>query len=389
MPITSVDFDRISEANLQILVDNEVPEGMLLDYKRDIYGPTDADKKEFLKDASSFANTAGGDIIIGMPASGGLPTTVTGVSADLDAEQLRLESLLRNRIEPRIIGVRMLPVPLANGQRALVIRIPKSWNPPHAVLQGKSRLIFARNSAGVHEASVDEMRTMFTAGATALERAREFQRHRTREIHDGETPIALGGEGGRLVLHIIPFSAFGSESGIDPRRIQGQDLTPIWCSGYNMGFNVDGYFTTSGKGSRSGYVQVFRSGIVEACTGDVRSPHEGKLLLYAEEVENEIVTKLDQYMSALARAEVSPPMFVMVGGVRMDQTKVVGKPLATMEPGVLRKTDLVLPVIAIEGFGRLEDYRQALKPIFDALWNAAGYEGSRSYDSAGNWKRRT
>jgi hypothetical protein len=197
MPITRADFENLSEVDLQELVDNVVAEGILLDYKRELYGTSDPEKREFLKDASSFANTAGGHIVIGIAENGGLPTGLTGVDSDLDAEQQRLESLLRDRIEPRMVGTRMKPVLLSNGRRTLVIRLPKSWNPPHAVLQNKSRLIFARNSAGVHEASVDEMRTMFAAGATLLDRAREFQRSRMAEAHNDKGPFSnFGGEEG-------------------------------------------------------------------------------------------------------------------------------------------------------------------------------------------------
>jgi predicted HTH transcriptional regulator len=139
MPITRGDIDALSQVDLDELRENERAEGMFIDCKRDLYGSADGDKKEFLKDVTSFANTAGGHIIVGMAATAGVPTDLVGVNGNLDAEKLRLESLLRDRVEPRILGVRLQPVPLANGRTALVIRIPKSWNPPHAVLQGKSK----------------------------------------------------------------------------------------------------------------------------------------------------------------------------------------------------------------------------------------------------------
>jgi hypothetical protein len=152
-----------------------------------------------------------------MTEDGGVPTDVIGVQGDLDQEKQRLENLLRDRMEPRIVGVRMRAVALDNGRYALVIRVPKSWNPPHAVLHNQSRLIFARNSAGAHMASVDEMRSMFLAGATLLDRAREFHRERMQEVHsaDGPGPLPFGGEGGRILLHVVPFSAFSSEGVLD------------------------------------------------------------------------------------------------------------------------------------------------------------------------------
>src|SRR5262249_19562514 len=320
----------------EVLVENEVAEGILIDYKRDVYGTSDGDKKEFLKDVSSFANTAGGHLIVGMAEENGLPTEPIGLDADLDKELLRLESLLRDRLEPRIVGIRMKAVPLGNGRRALVIRIPKSWNAPHAVLHNKSRLIFARNSAGAHEASVDEMRTMFTAGPSLSERAHAFHRERMKIVHSDKGPLSnLAGEGGRMVLHIIPFSAFDAGSAVDLACFDPSDLTPIWCLGCNFGYNVEGYWTTSGGGDRAGYVQVFRNGIIEAAAGDVRSKTDQGWLLYAESVEDQVTTKLEKYMSALSRAEVSPPMIAMLGGVRMNGTIVVREryaPLREAQP---------------------------------------------------------
>jgi predicted HTH transcriptional regulator len=43
-----------------------VPEGVLVDYKRSTYGRSDNDIMESLKDVSSFANTSGGHLIIGV-----------------------------------------------------------------------------------------------------------------------------------------------------------------------------------------------------------------------------------------------------------------------------------------------------------------------------------
>jgi Putative DNA-binding domain len=392
MPITRADFENLCEVDLQTLLDNEVPEGIHIEYKRELYGGADSEKKEFLKDVSSFANTAGGHIVIGIAATDGVPTELRGLAVgNPDSEQQRFESLLRDRMEPRIVGIRMAPVALKNGLRALAIRIPRSWNLPHAVMHNKARLVFARNSAGAHEASVDEMRAMFLAGATFLDRARDFHRERLKIIHENRGPLSnLSGEGGRVVLHIIPFSAFDSESAVDPARFQGQELTPIWCSGYNQGFNVDGYWTTSGGNGRSGYVQVFRTGIIEAAAGDVRSftPPRGQLL-YAESLEDQVTTKLKSYLSALDRAGVPPPLLVIVGGVRMAGTFVAGTSLSIWMDPLPLPGEVSFPAIRIENYGPLEDYRRALKPIFDAVWNAAGHGRSQSFSADGQWIRRS
>jgi len=265
MGITKPNFERITESDLTELRESQIAEGLLIEYKRDAYGRSDDGKREILKDVSSFANTAGGHIVIGMAETGGLPTDLVGLDIDFDAEVQRLENLFRDCLEPRIIGLRMRPVPLANGRCALIIRVPKSWNPPHAVSFKGSRRYYARNSGGVHETSVEELRAMFTASATTSERIREFHRHRVTKIHEGDTPVQLG-EPGHIILHIVPFSAFGAGASLDPRRMSGLALPPIWRYDFRGTYNFDGYLTTSVERGR-GYVQVFRNGIIESAAG--------------------------------------------------------------------------------------------------------------------------
>lgn len=47
---------------------------------------------------------------------------------------------------------------------------------------------------------------------------------------------------------------------------------------------------------------------------------------------------------------------------------------------------LLVPEVVVEDFNVASD--QVMKPIFDAVWNAAGWPGSHNYDNAGNWIRR-
>jgi predicted HTH transcriptional regulator len=67
MSITNIDLQRVSKADLEAL---EVFEGIHIDYKRQLYARTADGNEEFLKDVSSFANTAGGHIIIGIEEEG-------------------------------------------------------------------------------------------------------------------------------------------------------------------------------------------------------------------------------------------------------------------------------------------------------------------------------
>src|SRR6266566_793857 len=96
-------LDSIEESDLQQLIDNQVPEGKTIEYKDVLPGNSDGDKKEFLADVSSFANAAGGDLIFGVKEDAGLPVELCGLQiGDVDAEILRLESIIKNGIAPRL-----------------------------------------------------------------------------------------------------------------------------------------------------------------------------------------------------------------------------------------------------------------------------------------------
>ena len=161
MSLGNSNFDELSEADLANLITVGVPEGILVEYKRDLYGASDSEVKEFLKDTSSFANTAGGHLIVGMEEAGGVASRITPIiSVDPDKELLRLENLCRDGIDPRIVGLRMKSVAIKDGGFTIVIRIPRSWNPPHRVSARNTNRFYARNAAGAYEVNVDELRVM-------------------------------------------------------------------------------------------------------------------------------------------------------------------------------------------------------------------------------------
>jgi len=147
MSIDRADFEGLVEGDLAELLAGQVPEGLHLDYKRDLYGAADADKREALKDISAFANAAGGHLIIGMDEQNGVPVNIPGIAGtNPDEVVLRLEQLARTGLEPRIPGLRIRSVPLASGAVCFVVRVPRSWNPPHRVSAQNSNRYWIRNS---------------------------------------------------------------------------------------------------------------------------------------------------------------------------------------------------------------------------------------------------
>ena len=101
MALLHLPLDKITEQNLRELIETGARESLYIDYKRETYGGNEAARKEFLADICSFANAAGGDIVIGMAENAGVPSEITPFRDDADQERLRLEGMARDGVEPR------------------------------------------------------------------------------------------------------------------------------------------------------------------------------------------------------------------------------------------------------------------------------------------------
>jgi hypothetical protein len=234
---------EITEPDLLTLKENQVSESREIDYKAELPGKSDGDKCEFLYDVSSFANCIDGDSVYGVSALQGIPTDVRGLEiADAVQEKLRLESIIRDGIQPRIIGVATHVVSLANSKSVIVIRIPRSWILPHMVIyQGRQRF-YSRNSSGQYPLDVGELRAAFLGSAQLAERVRDFRLERLARITGGDAPAPLP-DTAKLILQIVPFSAFEPGVQFDLRSLRG-DLAPVFSSGYNgPRSNFDGLLT--------------------------------------------------------------------------------------------------------------------------------------------------
>jgi hypothetical protein len=105
--------------------------------------------KEFLAEVSS-ANATGGDLLFGIEEQAGTPTTLTGIQlADVDAQKLRLESMLGDGIDPKLPRVDIHPVALASkpGHYVLILRVQKSWL-VHRVIFKDHGHFYSRHSEG-------------------------------------------------------------------------------------------------------------------------------------------------------------------------------------------------------------------------------------------------
>jgi hypothetical protein len=384
-------FDLIGKSDIDALVTNGVREGKTLDYKQVLPTSSSDDRKEFLSDIASFANAMGGDILFGVPEKRtpdgkktGLPEAITGLNLSSSDEEIRrLDQMVQTGLDPKL-GVQIRAIDGFPAGPLILVRIPKSWASPHMVATGGSRF-YSRNNAGKYPLDVREIRSAFAVSESLPEKVRRFRDDRLSRIVAADTPVPLE-EGAKTILHVLPVSALEPAASVDVERQKEANLEPLYSSGWNSRFNLDGVLTYSPveKGRCHSYAQFFRTGAIETVETLLLRVRDGMRFIPSTAFEQHTIKTVGSYLTALKKLEVGLPAFVMlslmgVSGFWMG----VSERYVFFDRVTIDRDVLILPDIIIEEYGA--DPSTALRPALDALWQAAGFPRSLSYDQDGTW----
>lgn len=403
-------LEDLNLSDLQQLVDDEVSEITTIDYKSELKITNGDEKREFLNDVSSFANAKGGYIIFGITEAAGKPTTVPGIKIDdTDAEIRRLDNLIRDKISPRIPGVHMKEIQVADKHYCIVIRIPQSWAKPHMVDMGSPKF-FTRNSKGKHPLDYHEIRSAFDLSGDARQRIEAFHTRRLGDIIAGITvPVKLG-NGPKTIVHLIPLSMSDPSVTFDVRSIAEslRDRENMFIAALDHSherYNLEGYQAYVRIGNKekgeeeetTGYVQVFRNGSIEAVEGWLLGPlvHlEGKKKIAIVGYEERLRKSLPILLRKQKQLGVEPPIFLRMSMTGLSEFVIERASQSSRSPEYLpwyRRENytidhdpLVLPDVLIEDYATEPD--KILRPVLDALWNAGGYPECPHFDDQGKWK---
>ena len=181
-------------------------------------------------------------------------------------------------------------------------------------------------------------------------------------------------------------SAFTGNFQVDIRPLPGAVyIPPLNKTGFNHSYNVDG-FLTYGSVVENGYLQLFRNGAIETvATSLLTQDRSGHPICYAPHLEQIILSAADVYLEALSKLDVPPPLIFTATLEGMQGALVlVGTNSAAAFPEI-RQPRVYLPEVVFDDYGSQAQYRRRLRPVVDAVWNAAGAAGSPNYDDNGDW----
>ena len=310
-------LENITEKDLNELIENQVIEKKHLEYKRLLPSDRESDKKEFLADIISFANTSGGDIIYGIAQDNntGYPAELSGVNmSNKDQEILRLESIIRDGIEPRIIPqVATKFIPLSNSKNILIIRIKRSLLSPHRVKYAGTNRFYARGTNGKYELDVEELRNAFISRDTISDNIRKFREDRIANLFVNETPTPFC-DGAKIVLHSIPLISFTPSTvyDIDSITQKWDYIKPINGSSLTSRYNLEGFLVHSvtQSGRSYSYTQIYRNGIIEA-VDSLELDNKDKIIP-SQSYESTLIKSVSQYLSALKYLGVQLPVAIFL-----------------------------------------------------------------------------
>jgi hypothetical protein len=379
----------ISKIDIESLIRDAVCEKRTIEYKAMLPGNSDDDKREFLADVSSFANAGGGDLVLGVIAEDGIPKEATGCECTLDAEKLRLENIIRDGLEPRVLGIQIQNVDGFAKGPVLIIRIPKSWTSPHMVKYKNLSRFYTRNSAGKYQMDVSEIRAAITLSESLTDKIKRFRDDRVAKIIADEVPLSLN-PGAKIILHMIPLVSFSQGFKIDITGLDEQVgmLRPPGAAGWNSRFNIDGFVTFSGYtgvGDLSvSYCQVFRTGQIEAVYADFVRDIKGKPYIASVAYEKYILESVKQYLQFLQSINIACPIVISISiiGAKGAHMYVSPRYFSGDADFPIDREHFLLPDAIIDDYN--SDISELLRPIFDVVWNACGYPRSINYKN-GKW----
>lgn len=356
MSTYSIKMDKLTLTDLQNLITYKVREGSNIEYKSQMIRD-----EQICAAVSSFANAYGGDFYIGIEESNGEPTSLIGIEVkDIDSEELRINNVLQNGIEPKLGRYDLKSFQVGPGKHVILIRVYRSWTRPHRVI--KNQKFYARKSNGKFPMDVHELREMFLGTTEFSKKYEHFKEERLLHY------VNAYGEQSFFMAHLLPLSCFENQYSLDIGLLGRLNLKPIASAGWNPRINFHGLYSESERAESR--MQIFKNGIIELTS--VRLTRESKIS--SEYFESRLISSIMDQIENYKIMGIDEPFYLTCSFYGVEGFNFIIKGFYDVFP--LSEDKLILPEILIDPsnieFLTPVAVGQTIMPILDALWNAFG-----------------
>jgi len=248
MPALRKSLSSITAEDLRGLIDNEWAEDELLEFKqtlstadgtpdrwmKDQQGIGERAKRDLFVEIVGFANSYGGDLVLGMDETASKPPRAAKLVLLPKCVELahRLELAARDLIKPPIptLAIRGVPIDAESGSGVVVARVPRSRGAPHRLeMRGMEKECYRRVRDRTEAMSMREIQDLTIAMRQGIEGIAERLDTQSRSFHRWAKSRTLADGTARIALRV---SATPSTAELTVNRVHSiSEVTPsnkIW-----------------------------------------------------------------------------------------------------------------------------------------------------------------
>lgn len=218
---------------------------------------------------------------------------------------------------------------------------------------------------------------------------RQFRQDRVSMIERGRTPVELVNLS-KTVIHLVPLSATNGQP-TDSDETLAEKIARFYSS-HQYGRGEQGRFNREASlfYTDEWYVQVFRTGTIEVVETSLLKTHTEEKLISSPDYELGCFQCLRSHLigqwSSFFNVNAQPPVAVMitllgVSGFAMNRDSFRG--LHTPGSNCIDQNVVALPEVILENSG--ENLMEKSRPVWDGLWQSAGWDASPHYNADGHW----
>lgn len=403
MQLFSKPLDAITPEDIQRLVSEGVPEGSLVEFKRELPANKGADpweagaeqigdkaRNEILEEVVAFANAHGGHLLIGIAETTDSPPRAAralGVArcAAL-AEKLRLQA--RDCIEPQVPVLSTAGVVTGpDGRGVVVIRVPQSRSAPHRLKQ--TRECYYRRADRSEKMTMREIQDLTLnrdRGAQVVGRQFEDLQQRFARVvaatPAGEHPVI----GIRTTAVPVSSELFVQHVHNNPKVAPAYERIDVRASGAPLDVGWPSFSgsarpilrgTRFERGDPKGeiYREVYCSGVVEFGLHFVMEPPRQRMLYPDWVLALAFNTMLTAHKFRIAAGapdvEYGFELEIASPGGKLPVTQVAAR-IFIDAIGHIGPDRVIYPRLSL---GPTSEFPTVVSVMLNDLWNSAGIEG--------------
>lgn len=341
-------------------------------------------RNNLLKEICSFANTNGGEIIIGIGEdddhnpSEFCDTGINEHNFEVWEQAFRLAVTTRTR--PALRGLTCAFVQVTDGKGCILITIPSSVQKPHAFNTGSNDEFYIRYGNITHPMSYDDLKHSFLLLEGTQAKVRNFRDKRLAMLLNQEIVEDLNHDAA-LVLHVIPEWSLDDENYLDVRKARYNNHFTVFSppdSHGNAEYNADGLMMKSGYGDRPvmSYIQVFHNGSVEASEFRLLNDSSDGNVYRWNKIEDLIAKKIYQYCNGLVMLGIPHGFYMFLTLLNMKGKRAVIDDWGEMSPIISR--DIIKTKMAV--WNSEIEFPLSIMPMLNSAANAFGVDKSTLYN---------